>query len=64
MLKLGKVVKRLVEQNHADCVFDMIGQSDMLSFYGTEKKEKKKKKKDRWGHRRLSGTKKTKSHSV
>ena len=29
------VVKRLADPNHVNCLFDMIGQSDMLS-YGTE----------------------------
>ena len=32
------VVKRLANQNRVNCLFDMIGQSHMLSFYGTEKK--------------------------
>ena len=32
------VVKRLANQNRVNCLFDIIGQSDMLSFYGTEKK--------------------------
>ena len=31
------VVKRLANQNRVNCVFDVIGQSDLLSFYGTEK---------------------------
>ena len=42
--RLGKwcyesnVVKRLTNQNRVICLFDMIGRSDTLSFYGTEKK--------------------------
>ena len=44
--------KRLSDQNRINCLFDMIGQSDMLSFYGTEKNMC-------LGHRGLSGTKKT-----
>ena len=32
-------VKRLSNQSRANCLFDMIGQSNMLSFYGTEKKK-------------------------
>ena len=32
------VVKRSANQNRVNYFFDMIGQSDMLSFYGTEKK--------------------------
>ena len=32
------VVKRLANQNLVNCLFDMIGRSDTLSFYGTEKK--------------------------
>ena len=35
------VVKRLPNQNRVNCLFDMIGQSDGLSFYGTEKKERR-----------------------
>ena len=31
------VVKTLANQNRVNCLFDTIGQSDMLSFYGTEK---------------------------
>ena len=31
------VVKRLANQNRVNCLFDVIGQSDLLSFYGTEK---------------------------
>ena len=31
------VAKRLANQNRVNCVFVMIGQSDMLSFYRTEK---------------------------
>ena len=31
------VVKKLAKQNRVNCSFDMIGQLDMLSFYGTEK---------------------------
>ena len=29
------VVKRLANQNRVNCLFDMIGQSNMLSFYGS-----------------------------
>ena len=31
-------MKRLANQNRVNCLFDLFGQSDMLSFYGTEKK--------------------------
>ena len=31
-------MKTLANQNRVNCLFDMIGQSDVLSFYGTEKK--------------------------
>ena len=31
------VVKRLANHNRVNCLFDMIGQSDMLRFYETEK---------------------------
>ena len=34
------VVKRLANQNRLNCLFDKIGQSDMWSFYGTEKEKK------------------------
>ena len=30
--------KRLANQNRVNCLLDMIGLSDMLSFYGAEKK--------------------------
>ena len=46
------VVKRLANQNCVNSLFDMIGQSDVLSFYGTEKNTC-------LGHRGPSGTKKT-----
>ena len=46
------VVKRLAIQNRVNCLLDMIGQSDMLSLYGTEIRIC-------LGHRELSGTKKT-----
>ena len=29
------VVKRLANQNRVNCLYDLIGQSDMLSSYGT-----------------------------
>ena len=32
------VVKRLANQNHVNCLFDLIGQSFMVSFDRTEKK--------------------------
>ena len=32
------VVKKLADQKGVNRLFDMISQSDMLSFYGTEKK--------------------------
>ena len=32
------VVKRLANQNRVNCLFDVIGQSDMLSLFATEKK--------------------------
>ena len=34
---IWNVMKRLANQNRVNCLFDMIGQSDMSSFYGTEK---------------------------
>ena len=34
---IWNVVKRLANQNRVNCLFDVIGQSDMLSLYGTEK---------------------------
>ena len=46
------VVKRFANQNRVNCLFDMIGQLDMLSFYRTEKSMC-------FRHRELSGTKKT-----
>ena len=30
-------VKRLANRIRVNCLFDVIGQSDLLSFYGTEK---------------------------
>ena len=51
------VVKRLASKNRSNSLFDVIGQSDMLSFYGTEKKYVLR-------HRGLPGTKKTRSRSV
>ena len=51
------VVKRLAKQNRVSCLFDMTGQSDMLGFYRT-------KKKDLLRDRGLSGTKKTRRRSV
>ena len=50
-------VKGLADQNRVDCLFAMIGQSDMLSLYGTE---------DTMclGHRGLPGKKKTRRRSV
>ena len=51
------VVKGLADQNRVDCLFAMIGQSDMLSLYGTE---------DTMclGHRGLPGKKKTRRRSL
>ena len=51
------VVKRLANQNRVNCLFDMAGHSDVLSFYGTEKNIC-------LGHRGLSGTKKTRRRSA
>ena len=50
-------VKRLANQNRIYYFFDMIGQSDMLSLYGTEIRIC-------LGHRELSGTKKTRRRLV
>ena len=50
-------VNRLANQNRVNCLFDMIDQSDMLSFRGTEKNMC-------LGHRGLLGTKKTRRRSV
>ena len=33
------VVNRLDNQNRVNCLFDMIGQSNMLNIYGTERKK-------------------------
>ena len=53
------VVKRLANQNCVNCLFDLIGQSDLLSFGATEKNIGLS-----LGHRGLSGTKKTRRCSV
>ena len=37
--KTWNIVKALANQIHVIRLFDMIGQSNMLSFYGTEKKK-------------------------
>ena len=47
-------LKRLFNQTGVNCSLDMIGRSDIMSFYGTEKNIC-------LGHRGLSGTKKTKT---
>ena len=51
----GNVMTWNVAKRLADRLFVMIGQSDVLRFYGT----KKRKKKMYLGHRGLSGTKTT-----
>ena len=50
-------MKRLAYQNRVNCLFDEIDQSDMLSFYGTEKIKC-------LGRRGLSGAKKTRRRIV
>ena len=55
------VVKRSPNENRVNCLFHIIGQSDMLSFYGIERE---KKKKSCIGHRGLSGTNKIRRRSV
>ena len=51
------VVERFASQNRVNWLFDMIGRSDMLSFYGTEQNMC-------LGHRGLSGTRKTRRRSI
>ena len=47
-------VKRWANQSHVNCLYDMIGQSDMLSSYGTGNITRSE-------HRGLSGTKRRRS---